>query len=94
MIAREEFGVNLVMSPSTTLRRRLHHGDVDGRRREHYDSSDFGSLGEPLLGNHREYGDRHSEVNCFLLVKRYSYCFLGFLVNDDYGLISKCCIKF
>ncbi|KNA24446.1 hypothetical protein SOVF_015730 [Spinacia oleracea] len=49
------------MSPSTTLRRRLHHGDVDGRRREHYDSSDFGSLGEPLLGNHREYGDRHSE---------------------------------
>ncbi|XP_021743364.1 ELMO domain-containing protein B-like [Chenopodium quinoa] len=49
------------MSPSATLRRRLHHGDVDGRRREHYDSSDSGSLAEPLLGNDREYGDRNRE---------------------------------
>lgn len=44
------------MTSSSTLRRRLHHGDVDGKRREHYDSSDYGSLGEPLLG-----ADRHNE---------------------------------
>lgn len=50
------------MSSSTTLRRRLHHGDVDGRKREHYESSDYGSLGEPLLGNDREYGDSNGEV--------------------------------
>ncbi|CAN1246385.1 ELMO domain-containing protein A [Linum grandiflorum] len=31
---------------STTLRRRLHHGDIDGRRNEHYDES---GLDEPLL---------------------------------------------
>ncbi|XP_048500572.1 uncharacterized protein LOC104893753 isoform X2 [Beta vulgaris subsp. vulgaris] len=49
------------MSSSSNLRRRLHHGDVDGRKRELYDTSDFGSLGEPLLGNDREYGDRHRE---------------------------------
>ncbi|GAV57471.1 ELMO_CED12 domain-containing protein [Cephalotus follicularis] len=45
---------------STTLRRRLHHGDVDGTRHEHLDSSGLGGLDEPLLGDY-EYGDRHSE---------------------------------
>ncbi|KAH9618492.1 hypothetical protein KSS87_021860 [Heliosperma pusillum] len=49
------------MSYSTTLRRRLHHGDVDGRRREHYDTPSSDTLSEPLLGNDRDYGDRHPE---------------------------------
>lgn len=37
---------------STTLRRRLHHGDVDGRKNEHLDASGSDSLSEPLLGNY------------------------------------------
>ncbi|KAK9684165.1 hypothetical protein RND81_10G190900 [Saponaria officinalis] len=49
------------MSYSTTLRRRLHHGDVDGGRRDHYNAPSSDSLSEPLLGNDREYGDRHPE---------------------------------
>lgn len=42
---------------STTLRRRLHHGDVGGKKNEHFDSlgSDDG-LNEPLLG-HQKYDD-------------------------------------
>jgi hypothetical protein len=32
------------------LRRRLHHGDVDGKRQEHLDASGLDSLNEPLLG--------------------------------------------
>ncbi|KAL2934070.1 ELMO domain-containing protein A [Bienertia sinuspersici] len=58
-VARTSFGINLVMTSSTTLRRRLHHRDVDGGKHEHYDSSDFGSLGEPLLGNDR-YQEQYS----------------------------------
>ncbi|CAL1361969.1 unnamed protein product [Linum trigynum] len=34
---------------STNLRRRLHHGDIDGRRNEHYEIS---GLDEPLLQSH------------------------------------------
>ncbi|XP_031104214.1 ELMO domain-containing protein A [Ipomoea triloba] len=48
---------------STTLRRRLHHRDLDGKRNERYEvnqsmSSDD-DLGEPLLGPHNRYD--HSE---------------------------------
>lgn len=74
------------MSRWSTLRRRLHHGDVDGRRREHYDydTSDFGSLGEPLLS---EYVDTHThtqtqthgDVISFLLC----YLLYGIIVNCD-----------
>lgn len=77
----EGFGISLVMSSSSNLRRRLHHGDVDGRKRELYDTSDFGSLGEPLLGNDREYGDRHREVNLVFLVICCSYRLVGFIVH-------------
>lgn len=35
---------------TTNLRRRLHHGDVDGRKNEHVDISSADSLNEPLLG--------------------------------------------
>ncbi|KAK4432004.1 ELMO domain-containing protein A [Sesamum alatum] len=51
---------------SGTLRRRLHHGDVDGARYDRYETSRFDSLNEPLLG----YGDydynRHSEGQALL----------------------------
>lgn len=47
---------------SKTLRRRLRHGDVDGRGREHLESSDFDGLDEPLLGNYDSDNNRHSEV--------------------------------
>ncbi|KAL3533315.1 hypothetical protein ACH5RR_006836 [Cinchona calisaya] len=36
---------------SRTLRRRLHHGDVDGKRHEHFETSGMDSLNEPLLGS-------------------------------------------
>lgn len=52
--------VNILMT-SSTLRRRLHHGDVDGKRHEHLETSELDGLNEPLLGNY-EYDDRHSEV--------------------------------
>ncbi|XP_057971884.1 uncharacterized protein LOC131160325 isoform X2 [Malania oleifera] len=42
------------------MRRRLHHGDVDGKRGEHLQTSGLDGLDEPLLGNH-EHDDRHSE---------------------------------
>ncbi|KAL2228097.1 ELMO domain-containing protein A [Sesamum indicum] len=51
---------------SGTLRRRLHHGDVDGGRYDRYETSRFDSLNEPLLG----YGDydynRHAEEQALL----------------------------
>ncbi|MQL71735.1 hypothetical protein Taro_004053 [Colocasia esculenta] len=34
---------------SRTIRRRLHHGDVDGRRNEHVEAPRLDSLNEPLL---------------------------------------------
>ncbi|XP_052174747.1 uncharacterized protein LOC127789790 isoform X2 [Diospyros lotus] len=40
---------------SRTLRRRLHHGDVDGKGREHVNTSVRDGLNEPLLGNY-DYG--------------------------------------
>lgn len=53
---------------SRTLRRRLHHGDVDGKKQEHMEaSSGLDGLDEPLLGNY-EHDDRHSEVR-----HRYSF---------------------
>ncbi|XP_062166393.1 uncharacterized protein LOC133872797 isoform X2 [Alnus glutinosa] len=45
---------------SSTLRRRLHHGDVDGKRHENVETSELDGLNEPLLGNY-EHDDRHSE---------------------------------
>lgn len=46
-----------------TLRRRLHHGDVDGTRREHFDTSGMDGLDEPLLGDYchdNKHLDRHA----------------------------------
>ncbi|KAJ9693617.1 hypothetical protein PVL29_009533 [Vitis rotundifolia] len=45
---------------SKTLRRRLHHGDVDGKRHEHLETSGLDGLNEPLLGDY-EYDDKDSE---------------------------------
>ncbi|KAF3789622.1 ELMO domain-containing protein A [Nymphaea thermarum] len=39
---------------SGTLRRRLHHGDVDGKKREHVETEALDFLSEPLLGSARE----------------------------------------
>ncbi|KAK7396098.1 hypothetical protein VNO78_16859 [Psophocarpus tetragonolobus] len=36
---------------SRTLRRRLHHGDIDGKRQDHFESSGLDSLSEPLLAD-------------------------------------------
>lgn len=36
---------------SQTLRRRLHHGDIDGGRYDRFEASGFDSLNEPLLGS-------------------------------------------
>jgi hypothetical protein len=53
---------------SRTLRRRLHHGDVDGKRNEHLEGSlGLDGLDEPLLGNY-EHDDRHSEVRLSLVI--------------------------
>lgn len=49
------------MMASKTLRRRLHHGDVDGRKNEHMDSIVSDSINEPLLGNY-SYNESLSDV--------------------------------
>ncbi|KAI3472410.1 hypothetical protein Pfo_029531 [Paulownia fortunei] len=49
------------MMSSRTLRRRLHHGDVDGGRYDRYETSRFDSLNEPLLGNTDYDYNKHSE---------------------------------
>ncbi|MCL7033847.1 hypothetical protein MKW94_003375 [Papaver nudicaule] len=46
---------------SRNLRRRLHHGDVDGKVNEHLNTSGMEDLNEPLLGHH-DRNDKHSEV--------------------------------
>ncbi|OVA13759.1 Engulfment/cell motility [Macleaya cordata] len=45
---------------SSNLRRRLHHGDVDGKNREHMKIDGLDDLNEPLLGK-RDYDDTQSE---------------------------------
>ncbi|KAG2273177.1 hypothetical protein Bca52824_067732 [Brassica carinata] len=46
---------------SATLRRRLHHGDVDGRKYERYDATDSETLSEPLLGSSSDSKDEYHE---------------------------------
>ncbi|XP_051149428.1 uncharacterized protein LOC127264095 [Andrographis paniculata] len=46
---------------SRTLRRRLHHGDVDGGRYDRFETSRVDSLNEPLLGIRDLDYDRHAE---------------------------------
>lgn len=38
---------------SRTMRRRLHHGDVDGKKHEHLVSADSDDLDEPLLDDYK-----------------------------------------
>ncbi|KAK6127123.1 hypothetical protein DH2020_039134 [Rehmannia glutinosa] len=56
----ENLEIPFLMS-SRTLRRRLHHKDVDGGRYDRYDTSQFDSLNEPLLGNSDYDYNKHSE---------------------------------
>ncbi|KAL8460124.1 hypothetical protein ACS0TY_031874 [Phlomoides rotata] len=46
---------------SRTLRRRLHHGDVDGGRYDRYETSRIDALNEPLLGDRDHDYNKHSE---------------------------------
>lgn len=50
---------------SRTLRKRLHHGDVDGKKNEHLETSGSDDLNEPLLGNY--YSDTHAEVGILIV---------------------------
>ncbi|GAB2295832.1 hypothetical protein Dimus_029985 [Dionaea muscipula] len=54
-----------------SLRRRLHHGDLDGKTREQYDTSGFGDLSQPLLGDDNDRQDfddnKYAEVYKYLL---------------------------
>lgn len=52
---------------SKTLRRRLHHGDVDGKRQEHLDTTGLDSLNEPLLGGD-DYIESKKVRNCCYFV--------------------------
>ncbi|KAK6127132.1 hypothetical protein DH2020_039123 [Rehmannia glutinosa] len=56
----ENLEIPFLMS-SRTLRRRLHHKDVDGGRYDRYETSQFDSLNEPLLGNSDYDYNKHSE---------------------------------
>ncbi|OMO61306.1 Engulfment/cell motility, ELMO [Corchorus olitorius] len=47
---------------SGVLRRRLHHGDVDGRTNENYETSGLDGLDEPLLGI-RDCDDKPSQAH-------------------------------
>ncbi|KAI3811820.1 hypothetical protein L1987_21552 [Smallanthus sonchifolius] len=44
------------------MRRRLHHGDVDGKKHEHLVGADLDDLNEPLLGNNEDYKANQLEV--------------------------------
>lgn len=55
---------------SKTLRRRLHHGDVDGKGNEHLEVSGLDGLNEPLLAVYED-DKNHTEVV-------YLYIYLSF----------------
>ncbi|KAL4587295.1 hypothetical protein LXL04_000163 [Taraxacum kok-saghyz] len=50
------------MASRTTIRRRLHHGDVGGKKHEHLTGADLNDLNEPLLGNNDEDKAKRIEV--------------------------------
>ncbi|KAK6942101.1 ELMO domain [Dillenia turbinata] len=62
---------------SGTLRRRLHHGDIDGRRRENLETSELDGLNEPLLQNRDCDDDRRSESYCGMCVGMHGWRSLG-----------------
>lgn len=70
---------------SRTLRRRLHHGDVDGNGHEHLDASGLDSLNEPLLRNY-DHDDKCLEVkllDCSLIL-------IFFLLKRDCSARASC----
>lgn len=58
---------------SRTIRRRLHHRDVDGKRHEHFESAEADGLNEPLLGRN-DYDDKPVEV------VGYHFCFASLVL--------------
>lgn len=91
-LKRFPFYITSILMSSRTLRRRLHHGDVDGKSRDHFETSGLDSLSEPLLGEH-DYSENNRTVRsgsilscietiqgCNSLTRCYN-SFLSFLVN-------------
>lgn len=68
---------------SRTLRRRLHHGDVDGKTHEHLETTELDGLNEPLLGNDR-YDNRHSEVRTY-------FTFPSPMIHGGQNVVKTCC---
>lgn len=64
------FCVLVYKMASATLRRRLHHGDVDGRKYERYDATDSETLSEPLLRSSSDSKDAYNEVSVFLFLSK------------------------
>lgn len=90
-VSVEEFEVGFwvleyILLMTSTLRRRLHHGDVGGKKNEHFDSlgSDDG-LNEPLLG-YQKYDDS-DQVNFFFLLL--IMCWIILLKVSLFGVL--CC---
>ncbi|RDX66880.1 ELMO domain-containing protein A, partial [Mucuna pruriens] len=60
-----------MLMSSKALRRRLHHGDVDGKRKEHFETWVLESLSEPLLAdddyieNKKEEGTVSLDIHIF-----------------------------
>lgn len=78
-------GFPFLMS-SRTLRRRLHHGDVDGGRNDRYETSGFDSLNEPLLGDRDHDYTKHSEVRvlfCNIRFQSKLTTWIDFLLDFD-----------
>ncbi|KAL7600689.1 uncharacterized protein LOC111890669 [Lactuca sativa] len=50
---------------SRTIRRRLHHGDVGGKKHEHLIGADLDDLNEPLLGNNDDNKAKELQVQTY-----------------------------
>ena len=72
---------------SRTLRRRLYHGDVDGKRQEHLETSGLDSLSEPLLADD-DYIENKKVRNCMLNGGRLSSFFKWFYILWCYVSMS------
>lgn len=74
------FCVLVYKMASATLRRRLHHGDVDGRKYERYDATDSETLSEPLLRSSSDSKDAYNEVSVSFSLEEHFYALLSFVM--------------
>lgn len=70
------FCVLVYKMASSTLRRRLHHGDVDGRKYERYDAADSETLSEPLLRSSSDSKDTYNEVSVSFFFRETLLCII------------------